>query len=301
MSNPFKSPQLSSYFDSLASQPVLQPDSSDEPARYGSSLSATQPFVGLPKEVTCEILLNLSYTDLQHFTLSGLVPFTLRSIPSFWKRKLFLDMPFLFDFPSLSGSQDWFQLYRELKRHCFATTPATEDDEEGREHVIVGRDTSLVLGLANRRRVWDTCMHLAGLYEVELNDQTQTGETIAEEIRKGSVSLGMPLVATPVSRDAKALCTYLVSSWEDLNEDMVMQFYFLEEDDGRLCGICVEGQSVFGQSSQHSVDVVIKSGNWVQGFELNVSGAGDLSNKAKIGITGVKVWLFCVQLICTTC
>jgi len=125
-----------------------------------SKLSAAHPgnpFTRIADELVCEILLSLPYEDIKHFALSGLAGLALPRTQASWKRKIHIDMPWLWDLPEFEGPRDFFNLYQELRRQCFATNPPTVEEEEAGRRVITPRDTSLALGLVNRRRVWNTC------------------------------------------------------------------------------------------------------------------------------------------------
>src|SRR6187402_32578 len=193
---------------------------------------SSNPFTKLAKELVCEILLHLPYPSLQNFALSGLTPFNLPSISSFWKRKLAIDMPFLWDLPALPGSRDWFAIYHEMRRHCFATTPATRTDEEFNTHVVGDRDPSIVLGLANRRRVWNCCDQLVELYVKGLSESQRDDleDRIDPDIVSSSISLQMPVVAAPVGKEVKSVSAYLLSRWEGLEGGMGLRFWFARED-----------------------------------------------------------------------
>ena len=192
-------------------------------------------------------------------------------------------------------------MHREMRRQCFATTPELQNVErEGAmtlPRVVGERDTSLVLGLANRRRVWGACMGLAEVYEKEAGESREGKEVgeVEEEIVKGSVSLGMPIVAAPVSMDAKFLSVYLLENWFDLQREMELKFYFegVEGDEwegqSRLCGVERVGGRVFGERKGDGASVIVGETVRVEGFVLNVGGAADLRKMARVGVTGVKV------------
>ncbi|PVH83688.1 hypothetical protein DL98DRAFT_652168 [Cadophora sp. DSE1049] len=302
VSNPLTSPQITSFLSTLKDQtqsntspPTTAKDHTQPPAHAFSHPS--NPFTTLAKEITCEILLHLPYTTLQNLTLSGLLPFHLPSISAFWKRKLLLDMPFLWDLPVLSSPGNGFDMYREMRRQCFATTPELGEGEGDVPRVVGERDASLVLGLANRRRVWRACAQLAELYEKELREN-KVGEEVGEvdeEIVKGSVSVGMPIVAAPVSMDAKFLSVYLLEKWGDLQKELELKFYFEDKGDregegpGRLCGVERVGGRIFGGRTGEGVSVVVGERVRVEGFVLKVGGAGEFGKGARVGVTGVKV------------
>ncbi|KAH6722052.1 hypothetical protein BKA61DRAFT_729448 [Leptodontidium sp. MPI-SDFR-AT-0119] len=293
VSNPLTSPQITSFLKTIQHQNTISPP--NQPESEPTPPHTTNPFSKLAKEITCEILLYLPYPALQALTLSGLLPFHLSSISAFWKRKLAIDMPFLWDILTLSNLGDGFDIYHTMKRHCFATTPETEIGEDQIPRVVGQRDLSLVLGLANRRRVWNTCLQLAVLYEKEMGECGGGGgngnknEDVDQEILMGSKSLGVPIVAAPVSKDAKFLSVFLMERWEDLDREWVVKFYFEEGEGGRLCGVERVGGVVFGERRGEGWSVVVGEEVRIVGFVLNVGGAGDLGREARVGVTGVKV------------
>ena len=260
------------------------------------------PFTRLAKEITCEILLHLPYQDVRNFILSGASNLKLSQLQSFWKRKILIDMPWLWELPNLEGRQDWRKLYHELRRQSIASTHPMVSQEStyaGAASVASPRDPTLVLGLANRRRVWNACSQLAQLYmeqrrEKGLDSKPQEVE-ISQDIVRNSVSLAMPLVASPVSKDFRSISSYFLSSWNDLEIGITLKFHF--RDDGRLCGIessCLgrAGDArLFGTRPEpgESVTINIPSGTWLAGWELNICNTNDIRSEAKTGITGIRV------------
>jgi len=193
-------------------------------------------------------------------------------------------MPWLWDFPDPSQSRDWFYTYRELRLHCFATTPEIVDGE-----VIGESDQSLVMELANRRRVWKACGQLAKVYLDEEREMGAGGET--GDVGEG-VSLQMPLVASPLEGNTQALQKHFLTSWEDVGKETRLWFYF--EDAGRLCGVQMKfvgggEKKLFGEQSEEVVEAVVPEGSWIEGLEFNIRNADNLEKKAKLGISGLKV------------
>ncbi|KAK0100909.1 hypothetical protein ONS95_007351 [Cadophora gregata] len=305
VSNPLTRPQITSFLSAIQDQNKSNnsaPTTEELVSPARAALQACNRFTTLAKEIICEILLHLPYNSLQDFTLSGLLPFHLPSISSFWKRKLLLDMPFLWDLPVMSSPPgNGFAWYREMRRQCFATTPELGDsqvDEQGNVHQLLGeRDATLVLGLANRRRVWKACLQLAELYEKDIrgNKGEQDAAEVDEEIVNGSMSVAMPIVSAPVSLDAKPLSVYLLEKWLDLQKEWELKFYFEgvengeQERQGRLCGVERIGGRIFGVRRGEEVSIIVRETVMVDGFVLNVSGAGELGKGARVGVTGVKV------------
>jgi hypothetical protein len=247
------------------------------------------PFNSLTPEILHEILLCLPYPDLQNFTLSGLSNTPLRRVQSFWKRKVLIDMPWLWDLPSPEGERDWYLIYQELRRQCFATT-ASEDlgDETSGSNVLDRRDTSLILGLANRRRIWTACAQLTELYLQEV--KRRNGEV--GEIEKESIASPTMLVGHPVDKAALSLKTCFVRSWKDIEMENEFIAYF--GGDGRLVGVEIvmaerNGGEIFGSTSDKLESVIIPKDTWISRFELVLSGTQSLDAKAEVGICGMVV------------
>jgi len=156
--NPGQSPQITSYMSALKAPSILL-------SHTVLLRNHRAAFNKLCDEIIHEILLYLPHADFKSLMLTGLISPNITQIQSFWKRKLFLDMPFLFDLPSEPQQKDWFATYRSLRRQCFTTTLETVKDEDGYVKAVVEKD--LVLGLANRRRVWEVCEQVAAAFLVE--------------------------------------------------------------------------------------------------------------------------------------
>lgn len=267
-----------------------------------STAYPTSSLAKLADELIYEILLHLPFQDLKSFARSGVTALQLSHHPAFWNRKIFIDMPWLWDLPSLEGPRDFFGLYKELHRQCFATSvpQPEEDDNEDEEgdsptRVMQPRDQTLVLGLANRRRIWNTCTPIASAYAKSIKEAgISQGATPLSEIAKNSITSKVPIVTNPISREAKALSTFFLTDLEEVDVPSTLFFYF--RDDGRLCGVDIDFEGiedkekkfgVIGIGREVTVDVPEKA--WIVGFEVTLGGAGDIGGKAEIGIIGVKV------------
>jgi len=111
----------------------------------------------------------------------------------------------------------------------------------------------------------------------------------AGPVGKG-VSLQMPLV-TNKSKHIKNLNTHFLTSWEDLKKEAKFSFF---KDGRRLCGIemqFMEGgeKKRFGGESRDVIEVVVPGGTWIKGVEFNICDSDDLTESAKLGISGLKV------------
>ncbi|KAH8687792.1 hypothetical protein BGZ60DRAFT_16482 [Tricladium varicosporioides] len=301
VSNPFSSPQIAHYMSALSISPTALTHSPQE-SEAGLSTSCLEgsPFRGLAPELTSEILLHLDYDSLRSFSLSGISPLKLSQIPQFWKRKLFIDLPWLWDFLPSTPNQprNWFQTYHELRRQCFATTPETEDDDEvdSGKRVVEPRDTTLVLGLANRRRVWNTCAQLANKY---IEEQDSRQDIVKGDIGKSAISLQMPQVAFPISKYAQTSRMDILNFWEDCEGQKIFTFYFAGDGDGRLCGIGVNVRTkytgphermVLGRVDDNGIKEDAEILGRIIGIDLNLSGTEEMTKEAKIGITGITLY-----------
>ena len=295
MSNPCENAKVVEYFEALRKDKTTAAVSAS-PKPFVVPSYSKSIFTKLADEIFLEILLLLPYQDVQNFVLSGLTPIKLAQAQGYWKRKISIDLPFLWDLPDLDGRRDFFKIYHELRRQCFATTPPVDEDEAGNSHVKGPRDKTLILGLANRRRVWNTCSQIAEAYVEKQKDQpgSDERERISEDITKNSLSLHMPLVASPVSNDFRSCSAYFLSFWEDLDKEHALTFHF--DDDRRLCCLEVEtarmkGSRLLGERPRNgsSLNFQISAGCWITGVELNIGNCYTLDKDAKIGITGVEV------------
>jgi len=112
-----------------------------------------------------------------------------------------------------------------------------------------------------------------------------------------SFSSQMPLVAGPISEDSRSLCTYFISSWDDIQKKDSFVFHF--QEDGRFCGIEIshfgdEDPQVFGEratGSGRNFTATVDAQSWITGLQFNVCNVGDLRADAVVGITG---WSQCM-------
>jgi hypothetical protein len=304
VANPF-SPKAKKFMDSLEiddafvlpEDPATRALATRKDAESSSSGTITDrsaiissPFNSFTPEILHEILLCLPYTDLQKFTLSGISSSPLTTVQGFWKRKLFIDMPWLWDFSYLEREQNWFSIYHELRRQCYATSaPSANDANSNSTNVVGNRDPTLVLSLANRRRIWEACIPLVTLYLQELE---RRGDKEEGEIEKESISLPTTLVAYPEEKSGVSLRTCFLAGWGEIKKKNEFTFYF--EEDGRLIGIemDVEGNTdrrIFGNKTDKQELVIVPKDTWISDFEIVLSGAESMAAKAKVGICGVIV------------
>jgi len=96
----------------------------------------------------------------------------------------------------------------------------------------------MILGLANRRRIWNVCSQLVDqhLEKMRLPSTEELMGDDAEEIIQHSFSIGMLLVRCPASKAITSLTTYFISSWRTMyHKDKQITVHF--NDCGYLCGV----------------------------------------------------------------
>lgn len=196
--------------------------------------------------------------------------------------------------PVLDGEKNWLLVYSELHRQCFATTPPrlSPPNKGSYGEIIEDRDTSLVLGLANRRRVWSICEQITKVYlEVSeaLEDEERSQEDVDQEIIEKSLSLYVPIVGNPLGSGTAISC-YFITGWSGLKNGLKLGFRFERLGGVFLKGIDVNGVRSFGTRHGSNKEVIIEKGKWIEGFVLNVNGwPDDVLGGTKLGIMGVEV------------
>ncbi|KUJ13318.1 uncharacterized protein LY89DRAFT_156806 [Mollisia scopiformis] len=297
VSNPLTSEQLTYFFSHTAQTLGLN---SSPPTTRSSTTTCNpiphNPFSNLPKELISEILLYLPLSSLKSFALSGLIPFRLEHNLAFWRRKTNLDFAFLYDLPNLEGERNWLAVYQELHRQCHTTTPEKYTDDEGEERIVRERDQSLVLGLANRRRVWGICEQIVSVYLEclkSLMDDDGDEEKVDVEVVEKSLSLQLPIVGNPLSSDGKSISTFFISSWAELSKELVLAFFFEgRSKEARLRGVEAQGKRLFGELGGRIAEVAVEDGARIDGLVLSIVGGSENALKdATMGIAGIELML----------
>ncbi|KAJ9648488.1 hypothetical protein H2199_001343 [Coniosporium tulheliwenetii] len=152
VTNPMDVPALRNVLE-RASRPTGAPEISDifPPGPVGNI--STDPFNKLPPELIVEIMLYLPSNSLSKLTAASPTAYAATRSNWFWRRRLTVDMPWLWELSEPSyvpdkGVPDWKAVYQHLSKASFAPSET---------------DPSL-LGLANRGRIWGVCEQVLELY-----------------------------------------------------------------------------------------------------------------------------------------
>ncbi|KAJ5157658.1 uncharacterized protein N7482_008758 [Penicillium canariense] len=148
----FPSSELIAYYEDL---PQLRRDhatSGESKVDYTEARSGRGPFANLAPELLMMILMHLTVKTIGRLRVASADIAQLQLPNSFWKQKLMLDMPWLWDFPCLSAGQtleglDWLQIYKDL---YLGSKPS---------------NSRPFLTLVNRRRIWSICEQVAPRFD----------------------------------------------------------------------------------------------------------------------------------------
>lgn len=260
------------FLENLVITPEHRKSASDFSKRKLRILGGNNPFSLLATEILHEIVLFLPQKDIHALALSGIVNYDVLCDSVLRKRKLLVDMPFLWDLPVLGDDRDGLKIYQDLKRHCFHTM--------ARGHSFHGQyrgpgDNDIVLGLNNRRRIWNTCSIIAQEYLLAM-DQSLCGQAEkASVFAKNCTTSVMPILDEAETPKHRRQTTFLLESLSDLEEQSI--FTFLLQQDGKLCGITVQrsdkqkllsvGQSTLPDHGR-AYRALADRQNWLAAFEV---------------------------------
>ncbi|KIY43512.1 hypothetical protein FISHEDRAFT_62589 [Fistulina hepatica ATCC 64428] len=155
ISDPIDIPGLKAY---LANLPILEEKLSKPPPpivaheRYTST--PTDAFATLPSEIIMDILLLLPRGSIIPLFLASPAVRQTELSPFFWKHRLRVDMPWLWDVTS-TGCIDWRRVYETLQEMQTLAQSTSKKDQDRRGKMI---------GMCNRRRIWNVCVQVAALY-----------------------------------------------------------------------------------------------------------------------------------------
>jgi hypothetical protein len=248
MVNPVTIPDLQEYYSQL---PLLQ-SSPEKPASVQGSESATTSdiFAELPLELVQHITRFIpieSVNALQQVNPS-VAAFTQTN--SFWKERILQDMPWLYDLPERKNTGlDWARIYKELLLKSEKT-----------EHII--------LGLANRRRIWLLCEQIAESYiALKQAKDSQKHSSLLDAVSDKMIKVGhLPGAKFEMSKLA------LFDDVEDVGKyESTLKVHWTRE--GYLLGFSVKT----ADSTHHHLgasnlvaartdSVSIPEGDWLRGF-----------------------------------
>jgi hypothetical protein len=133
-----------------------------------------------------------------------------------------------------------------------------------------------LIGIANRRRIWNVCLQLAPMYH-EMLDPTlyiEPPDTEADSIMSTATTSHTPVTMLPIPMETYSITTQFIRSWSEIKY-RPCQFctYWDEGGDNGLIGIGVNfgsGERVLGSDEGvEELSVHIGSGDWIK--EIRVS------------------------------
>ncbi|OCK72785.1 hypothetical protein K432DRAFT_430896 [Lepidopterella palustris CBS 459.81] len=171
--NPFDISGLSDYISQLPKSP----------AKTAGSPTPTSPdiFSRLPLELLVEIFMYLPKSSLLPFLLSSRTAHGASRSQWIWKKRLQLDMPWVWEFRELKrdgefDEVDWHAVYGKMSVLSFRKVWEKKwkgnrwYSEDGENDALNRR----LIGIAGRRRIWNCCEEVLELYRKQLAGEGET-------------------------------------------------------------------------------------------------------------------------------
>jgi hypothetical protein len=234
----------------------------------------------LDEDIILDIFLYLTPQEIDNARIAGVANVDIPNI--FWRRKIRIDFPWVWNLPDANAEGDWHRIYNDLVRFS------------------QGELKGMILGLANRRRIWNVCSQLADLYleRIRLSSTEYVIGSDEEEIVQNSFCVRMQLVRAPASRTFTPMTSYFIDSWKGLNSDEKAVTVFMN-DYGYISGISLGMSSDVRPPRLFGVETDVQYGkyhrerifssDWITGFELNIERIDFSRQPCMSAITGVKV------------
>ncbi|CAO2649834.1 Nn.00g011260.m01.CDS01 [Neocucurbitaria sp. VM-36] len=133
-----------------------------------------------------------------------------------------------------------------------------------------------LMGVANRRRIWNACRPLVSLYREKVGPIhcSEPEDEEAKAILDSAVSLHMPIVAYPQPKDVATTSVQFIRSWHEVaHQSCDFDTYWAQS--GALVGVAVTfgtNQRVFGSTEgKAGQSLHIESGEWISEIVVYVS------------------------------
>lgn len=256
-----------------------------------SAKVSNDPFSRLPYDILLMIIDRLPVSRVRSLMGASYHVFTQARSDKFWRsmiRKRFSPCfrelnEFLDKVQSLDGSFDFCKMFWWLDE---CTRP---------KYGLTGP----LMGLANRRRIWNAVKEIIPLYvERESKAKINGGEDeLAKEILDNAKSLHMPVVCFPKPPSVRTTSTQLIRSWNEVNvREWDLEVSFNEA--GTLVGLGVkfgEDRRTFGmhQETAHGVSTQSTSMyhlDWIREIVLYTRDVDMFSEPLKRVSSGFSPW-----------
>ncbi|VUC26921.1 unnamed protein product [Clonostachys rosea] len=175
--SPLDIPSLAEYLSSL---PQLEPNYPMNDTPRGEYGTASDPITSLPMELRLSVLLHTDITSVMRLLQTSKALYHTKQSNSWWKRKLLTDMPWLFEFLAVEGTDkvDWARVYKDMWLGSRYQPSAHR-----------------IAGLANRRRIWEELLpQIAEPYE---KLQKENEQVDLPDILQGASSTGLRRLVSP--------------------------------------------------------------------------------------------------------
>jgi hypothetical protein len=225
------------------------------------------PLTMLPYDIVHSIIVELPIKDMNSLMTASWRIHEASREPAFWRLMIRVHiMPFFWELEdflkntTFPESFDWRGTYHWL------------DDITKPSWGLSGP----LIGIANRRRIWNSCLQLAPMYHEIINAEAYTDPSDAEAaaVMHATTALHTPIMMFPVPAETRTTTAQFIRSWSEIQyRSCDFCTYWKTTDHGELIGISVDFGSVkrtFGSTEgEESHSVHITSGDWIR--EIRVS------------------------------
>jgi hypothetical protein len=133
-----------------------------------------------------------------------------------------------------------------------------------------------LMGIANRRRIWNSCLQLAPMYHEMLDTEPYIDPSDAEaaSIMAAATTPQTYVTRFPALTDTRTITTQFICSWQEIeSRPCELRTYWSSHQDGELIGISVDFGSeerVFGSTDgEEGYCVHISASDWIQEIRLS--------------------------------
>ncbi|KAJ3754810.1 hypothetical protein EV361DRAFT_951610 [Lentinula raphanica] len=275
--DPIHIPVIEDYIQAM---PIARtdPDVKHTPSHIRS---LHDPLSSLPPEILIEILVILPTESLKALMTASLAARQIQLTPSFWKRRVEIQMPWSWEVIARAGaaeegkSYDWKQIHNDL----YTLSKADVGDLRS-------------FGFANRRRIYNVCQQLLPVY-IQLENEAQgssSADDDSEEMLRDAKCKHFVGILMPLTSAFSPTNTLMLPRWSDIdNETKMLELSW--NSSGVLASIAITIRSVRSAVAASEVEtaenfktdtLVIQKGDWIEGFLFYMSAP-------ETKITGVTV------------
>ncbi|KAL1592714.1 hypothetical protein SLS60_011130 [Paraconiothyrium brasiliense] len=234
------------------------------------------PLRVLPYDVLYEIFTHLSFKDSRSLMQSSWHVFASTRNGPFWKQMLRLHvLPWFWEVSAIAGDSSTTEHLGE--KNSFLWIEAATRPRFGIEGPL--------MGIANRRRIWNVCQQLAPQYaeKVQPVGQAEPDDAEAQAILDRSQCFHMPIVAYPAPKEIRTVSTQFIRSWSEVSyRSSVLDTYW--GPTGALVGVSItfSGTSprIFGRAEGTLGNPLhIPSNEWIREIIVSIDDVNMFSRR----------------------